>query len=90
MAGLEETSFGFIGLGAMGTPMVHNLADKLPAETQIYVYDIVEKAVDDVCSQHPNRVLKSGSAREVAERSVGPRKNRLLQSFTKTNTRPRA
>ncbi|MCJ1327018.1 hypothetical protein MMC10_003684 [Thelotrema lepadinum] len=69
MAGLEGKTFGFIGLGAMGTPMVQNLAEKLPTGIKIYVFDVVEKAVDGLCSQCPNRVLKTQSAREVAEKS---------------------
>ena len=63
-------TFGFIGLGAMGTPMVENLATKLPTETQIYVFDVIEKAVDHLRSQHPTKILKTQSAKEVTYSSV--------------------
>ena len=61
---------GFIGLGAMGRPMLSHLAKKLPAETHIWVYDVVEKVVDEVCAEFPDRVIKAKSARNVAENAV--------------------
>ncbi|KKY14270.1 putative 3-hydroxyisobutyrate dehydrogenase [Diplodia seriata] len=32
-------AFGFIGLGAMGTPMAANIRRKLPATTALYIHD---------------------------------------------------
>ena len=61
---------GFIGLGAMGMPMATHLANKLPSASQIWVYDVVEKVVDDMCAKFPGRIVKGRSAREVAENSV--------------------
>ncbi|KAH7093624.1 NAD binding domain of 6-phosphogluconate dehydrogenase-domain-containing protein [Paraphoma chrysanthemicola] len=58
---------GFIGLGAMGKPMVTHLANKLPPASRIWVYDVVESVVDDLCAQFPNRVLKGTNARDVAQ-----------------------
>ena len=73
---------GFIGLGAMGKPMVIHLANKLPPESQIYVYDVVEKALDDICAQFPKRVLKGTSARDVAQRVVSTSDHNLPHHLT--------
>ncbi|KAF2871636.1 NAD binding domain of 6-phosphogluconate dehydrogenase-domain-containing protein [Massariosphaeria phaeospora] len=66
-APFEFKTLGFIGLGAMGKPMLTHLANKLPSESQIYVFDVAEKVVDEVCAQFPNRVHKASSARDVAQ-----------------------
>lgn len=63
-------TLGFIGLGAMGKPMLIHLANKLPLESKIYVFDVVEQVVNEVCSQFPDRVHKASSARNVAEQVV--------------------
>ncbi|KXX75583.1 3-hydroxyisobutyrate dehydrogenase, mitochondrial, partial [Madurella mycetomatis] len=67
--GLLPNSVGFIGLGAMGKPMVINLAKNLPPNSQIYVHDTVDAPVDEICTRMPGIVVKSASAREVAEKS---------------------
>ena len=67
---LEFKTLGFIGLGAMGKPMVTHLANKLPAESRIYVFDVVEEVVDEICKQFPGRVQKGTGARNVAEQVV--------------------
>jgi 3-hydroxyisobutyrate dehydrogenase-like beta-hydroxyacid dehydrogenase len=61
---------GFIGLGAMGKPMVTHLANKLPPDSRIWVYDVVQQVVDDLCAEFPERILKSTSAKDVAEHVV--------------------
>ncbi|KAF1917643.1 NAD binding domain of 6-phosphogluconate dehydrogenase-domain-containing protein [Ampelomyces quisqualis] len=58
---------GFIGLGAMGKPMVTHLAHKLPPASRIWVYDVLQPVVDDLCEEFPERVLKCANAKEVAE-----------------------
>ncbi|KAF9892622.1 hypothetical protein FE257_001024 [Aspergillus nanangensis] len=58
---------GFIGLGAMGLPMAQHLAKNTPAGTQLYVYDIVEKAMTDLIALHPEKVKPGKSPRHVAE-----------------------
>lgn len=70
MVSFEYRSVGFIGLGAMGKPMAGHLANKLPPETLIYVFDVVQAAVDELCAEFPNRVVKSSNAKDVAEKSV--------------------
>ncbi|KAJ4337783.1 hypothetical protein N0V95_008241 [Ascochyta clinopodiicola] len=60
-------TLGFIGLGAMGKPMLEHLAKKLPQESRIWVYDVVEQVVDEVCAAYPGRVSKGTSARDVTE-----------------------
>jgi 3-hydroxyisobutyrate dehydrogenase len=62
---------GFIGLGAMGKPMLTHLANNLPQDSQIWVYDVVEQMVDDACAEFPGRVLKAKSAKDVAQQVVG-------------------
>jgi pyrroline-5-carboxylate reductase len=61
---------GFIGLGAMGKPMVEHLANKLPQESRIWVYDVVEEVVDEMCTAFPERISKATSAKHVAEQTV--------------------
>lgn len=66
----EFKTLGFIGLGAMGRPMLEHLANKLPSESRIWVYDVFEKVVDELCAQYPERVLKGKSAKDVAQQVV--------------------
>lgn len=61
---------GFIGLGAMGKPMLVHLANKLPAESRIHVFDVAEEAINQVCSQFPEKVIGSSSAKHVAEHAA--------------------
>ncbi|KAF2119449.1 3-hydroxyisobutyrate dehydrogenase mitochondrial precursor [Lophiotrema nucula] len=61
------STLGFIGLGAMGRPMLVHLANKLPPDSRIYVFDVVEQVVDEVCDQFPERILKGSSAKDVAQ-----------------------
>ncbi|KAF3007629.1 hypothetical protein E8E13_008342 [Curvularia kusanoi] len=60
---------GFIGLGAMGKPMLEHLANKLPATSQIWVYDVVKSIVDEVCAAYPDKLHKATSPADVAEHS---------------------
>ncbi|KAK2813343.1 hypothetical protein FQN50_000658 [Emmonsiellopsis sp. PD_5] len=69
MATFECKTLGFIGIGAMGRPMVGHLARKLPAETRIYIFDVVEPVLDEVCAEHPEKVFRGKNARDVAEKS---------------------
>ncbi|KAK2783309.1 hypothetical protein FQN53_009297 [Emmonsiellopsis sp. PD_33] len=69
MATFECKTLGFIGIGAMGRPMVGHLARKLPAETRIYIFDVVERVLDEVCAEHPEKVFRGENARDVAEKS---------------------
>jgi 6-phosphogluconate dehydrogenase len=64
------TSVGVVGLGAMGKPMVINLAKRLPAGTRIHVHDVVPVAVDELFASFPETVVKCTSAKDVAEKSV--------------------
>lgn len=73
MASFKDENFGFIGIGAMGGPMVQNLANKLPVGTHVFVYDVVEHAVDEVCSKQPGRLIKARNSKEVAEKCVSMR-----------------
>lgn len=61
---------GFIGLGAMGRPMVTHLAKKLPQQTRIWVYDVVEEVVDDLCAEFPEKIIKGRNAKDVAQQVV--------------------
>ena len=70
MGSVETPNVGFIGLGAMGLPMAGHLAAKLPAETRIHVFDVVQSLVDKLSSKYPETIVVCSSAREVAEKSV--------------------
>ncbi|KAE8552043.1 hypothetical protein EYB25_005934 [Talaromyces marneffei] len=66
---IDESTVGFIGLGAMGAPMAMHLAEKLPSGTKIYAFDVVQSAVDQLVTQFPSRVFAGKNARDVAEKS---------------------
>lgn len=68
--GTEYTRVGFIGLGAMGKHMVEQLALKLPSEAQIYVYDVVDAAIDGIVTRYPGRMVHATSPKNVVENSV--------------------
>lgn len=70
MGSMDVQHVGFIGLGAMGLPMAGHLAAKLPEETHIYVFDVVQTLLDQICQQYPEKVTACSSAKEVADRSV--------------------
>lgn len=61
---------GFVGLGAMGRPMLSHLARKLPEDSHILVYDVVQQMVDDACAEFPGKVSKGKSAKDVAKQVV--------------------
>lgn len=61
---------GFIGLGAMGKLMAVNLIQRLPENTKIHLFDIVDAPVDELYAQYSGRVVKNASAKQVAEASV--------------------
>lgn len=69
MGSTETSNVGFVGLGAMGLPMAGHLAGKLPEETRIYVFDIVESLIDQLCKKHSSKVTRCASAKEVALKS---------------------
>ncbi|KAF2133761.1 hypothetical protein P153DRAFT_392415 [Dothidotthia symphoricarpi CBS 119687] len=64
----EFKTVGFIGLGAMGRPMLAHLANKLPRESHIWIFDVLEQAVDELCADYPDKVSKAMSARDVADK----------------------
>ncbi|KAI0597409.1 3-hydroxyisobutyrate dehydrogenase [Biscogniauxia sp. FL1348] len=63
------TSIGFIGLGAMGKPMVGNLVKRLPLGSRVFVHDVVEASMDDLYASYPSVIVKSTNAKEVTESS---------------------
>lgn len=71
MADLNDfITLGFIGLGAMGKPMLEHLAKKLPEDSRLWVYDVVEAVMDEVCAAFPDRVYKGTNAADVAQHTV--------------------
>lgn len=72
MANDLPKNVGWIGLGVMGIPMATNLLKKMSSETTFFVYDVVQKNIDDfVNSEHAKgRVTACGSSKEVADKSV--------------------
>lgn len=67
---LDFDTLGFIGLGAMGKPMLEHLANKLPEKSRLWIYDVVEEVLDEVCAAFPGRVSKGTSAADVAQHVV--------------------
>lgn len=64
------SGLGFVGLGAMGLPMAGHLAAKLPDNITVFVFDINSASVEQLCNDHPNRVVKCSSAKDVTDKSV--------------------
>ncbi|KAH9989601.1 NAD binding domain of 6-phosphogluconate dehydrogenase-domain-containing protein [Xylariaceae sp. FL0662B] len=62
-------SVGFIGLGAMGNPMVINLVKKLPLGSHVFIHDVVDTAVDKLVTSFPDVIVKLTNAKHVAEQS---------------------
>ncbi|KAI9703417.1 MAG: hypothetical protein M1820_005889 [Bogoriella megaspora] len=68
MSSPSYNHIGFIGLGAMGIPMVGNLLRKLPDSCKILVYDVSKEAMAKVAGGN-SRVRICGNSKEVAEES---------------------
>lgn len=67
----DYTNVGFIGLGAMGKHMAQQLATKLPVESRIYIYDIVDASMEAFVAANPSgKVIACKSPRDVAKNSV--------------------
>lgn len=66
----ELQRIGFIGLGAMGYPMVQNLVKKLPVSSKIYVFDVIDSALKRIDSESDGKVAICQSAKEVATHAV--------------------
>lgn len=64
------SSLGFIGVGAMGKLMVENLAKSTTPGTKIFINDINQAALDELCAKYPTSVVQCHTAKEVAEKSV--------------------
>ncbi|KAK4216952.1 NAD binding domain of 6-phosphogluconate dehydrogenase-domain-containing protein [Rhypophila decipiens] len=62
-------SLGFIGLGAMGKPMVTNLVLAVEPGAQVYVHDIATSVVEDLVGAHSGTIVGCASAKEVAEKA---------------------
>ena len=61
---------GFVGLGAMGKPMAKNLIEKLPPESQVYLFDVIATGVNELCEKYPKKCFGCSSPQEVANKSV--------------------
>ncbi|KAJ5281815.1 hypothetical protein N7478_007187 [Penicillium angulare] len=62
-------SVGLVGLGSMGTWMAAHLAEKLPATTQIFIFDKATPLMNDLSSRYPNKVVQCINPKDVADRS---------------------
>jgi 3-hydroxyisobutyrate dehydrogenase len=61
---------GWIGLGIMGLPMVRNMLAKMESNTQFYVYDVIQKSIDEFVQDGQGQVHACSSSKEVADNSV--------------------
>ncbi|POR31385.1 Uncharacterized protein TPAR_08403 [Tolypocladium paradoxum] len=67
---MEPRSVGFIGLGTMGLPMAKNLAEKLPSESKLFVFDVFAAATSNLeASQPSGRINICETAAEVTNRA---------------------
>ena len=62
-------TIGFIGLGVMGYPMASLLAQKLPPDTRLFVFDVAQTQLKKIKSEHPDRIMVAESSKEVTESS---------------------
>ena len=62
-------AIGFVGLGVMGYPMACLLAQKLPSDTRLFVFDVVDAQLKKIQSKYPDRIAVSKSSKEVADSS---------------------
>jgi 3-hydroxyisobutyrate dehydrogenase len=69
MAALPK-KIGWIGLGIMGLPMVRNMLAKMENDTQFYIYDVIQKSIDEFVQDGQGRVHACSSSKEVADDSV--------------------
>ncbi|RYP65715.1 hypothetical protein DL771_008160 [Monosporascus sp. 5C6A] len=82
---------GFIGLGAMGKPMVMNLARKLIPGSRLYVHDAVAAAMEEVeglCASATNIILTMlPEGAHVKSVYLDPESG-IIASLSRTSTRP--
>ncbi|TFK66543.1 hypothetical protein BDN72DRAFT_844225 [Pluteus cervinus] len=70
MSSAFPSSFGWVGLGAMGYPMATQLRKKIPLTTPLFIYDINTNALHQFASDLPGFDIRIvGSSKEVAEQS---------------------
>jgi len=71
MANPDATTFGMYGCGIQGKAHVKMIEHVLPKLEKIYVFDVFEKAMDDLierCQPHVNaKIIKASSYEEVAK-----------------------
>jgi len=78
MVAEDIKNFGFIGLGLMGKPMSINLASKLQADQHLFIFDLLESAMTEVCETKPDAITQCKSPQDVANKAV--RSKRSTQS----------
>lgn len=61
---------GFIGLGAMGSPMAKRIAQSLSDTSYLFVYDVMENVMDDLIAFYPDKIKKETSPVAVAKQAV--------------------
>lgn len=70
LANPDATTFGMIGCGIQGKAHVKMIGHVLPKLEKIYVFDVFERAIDqliEVCQPHVNaKIIKASSYEEVA------------------------
>ncbi|KAL9110659.1 MAG: hypothetical protein Q9227_004836 [Pyrenula ochraceoflavens] len=67
-ASIPPGDIGFIGVGAMGRPMLGHLVERFSPQKHIYIYDVVPSLVQDTCKDNPQAVSPANSPKEIAER----------------------
>jgi hypothetical protein len=67
---MPNVTYGFIGLGNMGSGMAKNLRAKMPKKALLIVCELDEKRRKDFLSSVEGLIEVADTPREVAERSV--------------------
>lgn len=67
---MPNATYGFIGLGNMGSGMAKNLREKMPQQSLLIVCELDKKRREDFLSSARGLIEVADTPREVAERSV--------------------
>lgn len=68
--GMPNATYGFIGLGNMGSGMAKNLRAKMPKQSRLIVCELDEMRREDFVSSTEGLVETANTPRELAEKSV--------------------
>lgn len=68
---MPDVTYGFIGLGNMGSGMARNLRARMPKQSKLIVCELDEKKRQDFVASTEGLIETADTPRELAEKSVG-------------------